>query len=201
MKRSVKDIVPPEEQAADVVTPQIAEIDESDKEKWRERSREGIAAVTANHDKILTRVIAMAAIDFVANGAENSNSYYDERLKPLGLPVSGSKVAMRAAVLATRLDRGSTENGKEAGKQLDAIASGIEGLVLAAGGDFDWAYSDECVARLTEVVTNAGGIRVLANLARNERIDDNPRGVIALDGKKVASISEQLATAALSAPA
>lgn len=197
MRRSVKDTIPPEEQAADVVSPQVAAIDESSKEKWRERSREGIAAVTANHDKILTRVIAMAAIDFVANGAENSNSYYDERLKTLGLPVSGSKVAMRAAVLATRLDRGNPENGKEAGKQLDAIASGIEGLVLAAGGDFDWAYTDECVEQLTGIAATAGGIRSLANLARNERIDDNPRGVIALDAKKVASISEQLATAAL----
>lgn len=197
MRRKKTDDAPAEEQSADLVAPPIPAFDESAKEDWRERSREGIGAVMANHDKILTRVVTMAAIDFVSNGAENSNAYYDDRLKPLGLKVSGSKIAMRAATLATRLDRHDTEHGKAATKQLDAIASGIEGLVIAAGNDFGWAYTDECVAQLTSIVASVGGIRALADLARNEGIDDNPRGVIALDGKKAASISRQLATTAL----
>lgn len=171
--------------------------DEEAKKEWREKSRQGIAAVTANHDKIVTRVIVMAAIDFVSNGAKSSNSYYDDLLRELRLEVSGTKVAMRAATVATRLDRTDPENGKEAAKLLDAIASGIEGLVIAADDDFRWAYTDECVDQLTALVASVGGIRALADLARNEGIDDNPRGVIALDSKKAASISRQLATTAL----
>lgn len=197
MRRKKTDDAPAEEHSSDLVAAPIPVIDESVKEDWRERSREEIGAVMVDREKILTRVIAMAAIDFVANGAENSNSYFDERLELLGLAVSGNKVAMRAAIVATHLDRGNKKNGKNAGKHLDAIASGIEGLVLAAGNDFGWAYTDECVAQLVEIVASIGGLRALADLARNEHIDDNPRGVIKLDGSKAASISQQLATTAL----
>lgn len=172
--------------------PATAQIfDETAKERWRERSREDIGSLTINHDKILTRIIAMAAIDFMLNGAEESRDYYDARLKPLGLRSSGDKVAMRAATLATRLDRQDLDNGKAAGKQLDAIASGIEGLVIAAGDEVVWAYTNECIDILTALVAEVGGIRKLADLARNDNIDDNPRGVIRLDAKRAAALSEQ----------
>lgn len=163
-------------------------LDEAGKDGWREQTREGIGTVMVNRDKVLIRVVVRASIDYMRNGGAGSNGYFEPRLKAIGLRISGSKITMAAATLATRLDRLHPKEGKEAGKLLDTIASGMEGLVIAVGSGFPWAYSDECVATLTAKVDEIGGLRKLADLARNENIDDNPRGVIRLDGKKVRDI-------------
>lgn len=165
-----------------------ATLDEAGKDGWREQTREGIGTVMVNRDKVLIRVVVRASIDYMRNGGAGSSSYFEPRLKAIGLRTSGSKITMAAATLATRLDRLDPKDGKDAGKLLDAIASGMEGLVIAAGSGFPWAYSDDCVAKLTTKVDEIGGLRKLADLARNENIDDNPRGVIRLDGKKVRDI-------------
>ena len=159
-----------------------ADVDEAIKAGWREQTHAHISSIVVNPDQVLIRVVAMTAIDYVQNGADKSGDYYEPRLKELGLSASGSKVAMPAATLGTRIDRRSPKDGKEAGKLLDAIASGIDGLVISVGSHFPWAYSDECVSTLIAKVSEIGGLRKLADLARNENIDDNPRGVIRLDG-------------------
>lgn len=174
---------------SDTVAPSAeVRFDETAKDGWREQTREGIGTVMVNSDKVLIRVVVMTAIDYMQNGGPKSADYFDSRLKAIGLRTSGNKIAMPAATLATRLDRLDPKDGKVAGKLLDTIASGIEGLVIAVGPDFLWVYNDECVVTLTAKVNQIGGLRKLADLARNETIDDNPRGVIRLDSKKVRDI-------------
>lgn len=171
-----------------IATTDAVTLDESGKDGWREETREGIRTVMVNRDKVLIRVVVRASIDYMQNGGAKSQDYFEPRLKAVGLRTSGNKITMPAATLATRLDRLDPKEGSEAGKLLDAIASGMEGLVIAVGSDFPWAYSDQCIAALTAKVDEVGGLRKLADLARNENIDENPRGVIRLDSKKVRDI-------------
>ena len=161
---------------------------EEQKTEWREAARDGVATVMVNRDKVLVRTTAMATVDYVMNGGPKSDGYFDTKLDELRLKTAGEKPTMRAATVATQLDRGRKETGAEARKLLDQLASAMEGLTILAGSDFEWSYSPTCVASLIGLVDGIGGLRKLADLARNENIDDNPRGVIRMDGKQVQEI-------------
>ncbi|WP_447406891.1 hypothetical protein, partial [Clostridium perfringens] len=71
-----------------------ATLDEAGKDGWREQTREGIGTVMVNRDKVLIRVVVRASIDYMRNGGAGSSSYFEPRLKAIGLRTSGSKITM-----------------------------------------------------------------------------------------------------------
>jgi hypothetical protein len=164
---------------------------EVQKNEWRKSASIDTAALLLDGDLALMRLIAMALIDYQRSGGEASAPYFDDRLKELGLESAGDKVMMRAATVASGLDRRDRKTGEKAGKLLDSIATSMEGLAIVVGRatDFSYSYTQDCVGRLISIILETkGGIRALANIARNEVIAVKESGVVALDRALVADI-------------
>lgn len=161
---------------------------EIEKQQWRVSASRDAAALLLDADKARIRMTAMALVDFQLNGGRDGNAYFDDRLAELSLKAGGEKVMMRAAIVASGLNREDPVDGTKSAKILDAMATEMEGLERLVGEDagFTYSYTEACVNALIEkVLKTTGGLRALANVVRVENAADNERKPIALDPVKV----------------
>lgn len=167
-----------------------ADPSEEDKVAWRESAKLDVQSLMLDPESVKARCLSMALTDYVMNEKAGA-AYFGELLQDLRLSAPGEKPLMAAVTISTRLDRGDIASGKKAATILDEMASAGQSLLkLARDRAVQFAYTQQCVAELRQIISEYG-YRALADRSRNEDIENKERGVIKLDAAKVNTIAAE----------